>query len=167
MLAVATGDYFIMGHKGAGTSTVVDVLMGTTPGSFGDALIAGYSVTNQLSDVQQNIGICPQHSVFWETLSALENILFFIRLKGSTKSRSEDVALARTCLHEVCSDFRIIIMLLFNDSEFSRMFRLACLHSRTAQLQSCPAACDAACPSQLLWAAADVCFWMNQPPGLM
>jgi ABC-type multidrug transport system ATPase subunit len=77
------------------------VLMGTVPASSGDALIAGFSVTKQLSDVQQNIGICPQHSVFWETLSALENILFFIRLKGSTHSRSDDVALARTCLHEV------------------------------------------------------------------
>jgi ABC-type multidrug transport system fused ATPase/permease subunit len=103
-LSVAAGECFgLLGPNGAGKSTSVGVLMGTVPASSGDALIAGFSVTKQLSDVQQNIGICPQHSVFWETLSALENILFFIRLKGSTHSRSDDVALARTCLHEVLS----------------------------------------------------------------
>jgi ABC-type multidrug transport system ATPase subunit len=101
-LAVAAGECFgLLGPNGAGKSTTVGVLMGLIQASSGDAHVAGYSVSNQLSDVQQNIGICPQHSVFWETLSALENILFFIRLKGSTHSRSEDVALACDCLHEV------------------------------------------------------------------
>jgi ABC-type multidrug transport system ATPase subunit len=102
-LAVAAGECFgLLGPNGAGKSTTVGLLMGLMPVSSGDARIAGYSVSNELSDVQQHIGICPQHSVFWETLSALENILFFIRLKGSTHSRSEDVALACNCLHEVC-----------------------------------------------------------------
>ena len=101
-LAVAAGECFgLLGPNGAGKSTTVGVLMGLIQASSGDAHVAGYSVSNQLSDVQQNIGICPQHSVFWETLSALENILFFIRLKGSTHSRSEDVALACDCLQEV------------------------------------------------------------------
>jgi ABC-type multidrug transport system ATPase subunit len=102
-LAVAAGECFgLLGPNGAGKSTTVGLLMGLMPVSSGDALVAGYSVSNKLSDVQQHIGICPQHSVFWETLTALENILFFIRLKGSTHSRSEDVALACDCLHEVC-----------------------------------------------------------------
>ena len=105
-LAVGAGECFgLLGPNGAGKSTTVGVLMGLMPVSAGDALVAGYSVSKQLSDVQQNIGICPQHSVFWETLSALENILFFIRLKGSTHSRSEDVVLACDCLHEVRSAF--------------------------------------------------------------
>ncbi len=115
-LAVAAGECFgLLGPNGAGKSTTVGALMGIIPVSSGDALIAGYSVVTQLSDVQQNIGICPQHSVFWETLSALENILFFIRLKGSTRSRSEDIALARSCLHEVCSGTRVeFFVLLIN-----------------------------------------------------
>lgn len=102
-LAVAAGECFgLLGPNGAGKSTTVGVLMGLMPVSSGDALIAGHSVSKDLANVQQHIGICPQHSVFWETLSALENILFFIRLKGSTHSRSEDATLACDCLHEVC-----------------------------------------------------------------
>jgi ABC-type Na+ transport system ATPase subunit NatA len=101
-LAVGAGECFgLLGPNGAGKSTSVGVLMGLTKATSGDALIAGYSVCNQLSDAQQNIGICPQHSVFWETLSALENLLFFIRLKGSTHTRTEDMSLACDCLHEV------------------------------------------------------------------
>ena len=168
-LSVAAGECFgLLGPNGAGKSTTVGVLMGLIQASSGDAHVAGYSVAQQLPDVQQNIGICPQHSVFWETLSALENILFFIRLKGSTHSRSEDVALACGCLHEVRRSCCLLQKTSTCHCEIhARRFRWDCSRSRTGRRPSCPAACGVACQSPSLWAAAAACFWTSQRRVLM
>ncbi|KAJ3401842.1 ATP-binding cassette sub- A member 1 [Chytriomyces hyalinus] len=72
----------LLGQNGAGKSTTMSMLAGLTPPSGGDALIYGLSVRSQMSQIRRMLGVCPQHDILFEDLTAREHIELYAGLKG-------------------------------------------------------------------------------------
>ncbi|KAE9002859.1 ABC transporter A family member 1 [Phytophthora rubi] len=78
----------LLGHNGAGKSTVMSMLTGMTPPSAGNAWIRGHSVVKDMRKIRQSLGYCPQHSVLYPDLTVKEHLTFYGRLKGFTNASS-------------------------------------------------------------------------------
>lgn len=67
--------------------------LGTDQGS---AHIAGRNIRSDMDAVYAAMGVCPQHDLLWETLTAREHLYFYGRLKrlrgrcAATASRRRD-----------------------------------------------------------------------------
>ncbi|KAJ3102571.1 ATP-binding cassette sub- A member 1 [Phlyctochytrium planicorne] len=72
----------LLGQNGAGKSTTMNILSGLTQAHSGDAYIFGYSVKNQMSSLRKIMGVCPQHDILFDDLTAKEHILLYAGLKG-------------------------------------------------------------------------------------
>ena len=67
-LGVPEGECFgLLGVNGAGKTTTFKMLTGDTTPTDGDAFICGQSILDNLREVQQNTGYCPQ----FEALNSL------------------------------------------------------------------------------------------------
>ncbi|KAJ3034928.1 ATP-binding cassette sub- A member 1 [Rhizophlyctis rosea] len=76
----------LLGQNGAGKSTTMNILSGLTPATSGDALIYGLSVRNQMHRIRSIMGVCPQHDILFDDLTAREHIQLYAGLKGVIKS---------------------------------------------------------------------------------
>ncbi|KAL2915617.1 hypothetical protein HK105_204802 [Polyrhizophydium stewartii] len=77
----------LLGQNGAGKSTTISMLSGLTPSTSGDALIYDMSVRNQMQRIRKIMGICPQHDILFDDLTAREHIELYAGLKGVPKSQ--------------------------------------------------------------------------------
>jgi len=67
-VGVPKGECFgLLGVNGAGKTTTFKMLTGDTTPTAGDAFICGQSILNNIREVQQNTGYCPQ----FEALNSL------------------------------------------------------------------------------------------------
>ncbi|KDO35467.1 hypothetical protein SPRG_00314 [Saprolegnia parasitica CBS 223.65] len=83
----------LLGHNGAGKTTLISMLTGMIPASGGDATFNGLSLRNDLSELRQSLGMCPQHDVLYAELTVEEHLIFYGRIKGfSGKALTEEVA---------------------------------------------------------------------------
>lgn len=48
----------------------------------GDAFFYGISVCNNLDAVRSMLGVCPQHNILWNDLTAYEHMQLFAGMKG-------------------------------------------------------------------------------------
>ena len=71
-----------LGHNGAGKTTLISILTGLFRPTAGTARIFGLDVRRDMPAIHKLIGICPQFSILWDTLTCKEHLLFFARLKG-------------------------------------------------------------------------------------
>uniref|UniRef100_A0A8C5NAV6 P-type phospholipid transporter n=1 Tax=Gouania willdenowi TaxID=441366 RepID=A0A8C5NAV6_GOUWI len=71
-----------LGHNGAGKTTTMSILTGLFPPTSGTAYILGKDIRSELSNIRQNLGVCPQHNVLFSMLTVEEHIWFYGRLKG-------------------------------------------------------------------------------------
>ena len=74
------------GHNGAGKSTLIHTLTGLHNPTFGDAFITGLSIRDHMPQIQQIMGICPQHDKLWDELTAAQHLALFGRFKGIMRS---------------------------------------------------------------------------------
>lgn len=82
-LAVTPSQVFgLLGENGAGKTTTIAMLTGLYAPSSGDAYVNGHSIVSDIDGVHSSIGVCPQFSILWDTLTVREHLLFFARLKG-------------------------------------------------------------------------------------
>ncbi|KAG7396498.1 hypothetical protein PHYBOEH_002205 [Phytophthora boehmeriae] len=77
----------LLGHNGAGKTTVISMLTGMTPPTSGDAWVRGHSVVTGMRLIRRSLGYCPQHSVLYPTLTVKEHLLFYGRIKGFTNNK--------------------------------------------------------------------------------
>jgi ABC-type multidrug transport system ATPase subunit len=61
------------------------MLSGFAKPSFGDGLIFGYSLVNQIYDIRSFMGMCPQYDILFPELTAREHIELYAGLKGIPK----------------------------------------------------------------------------------
>ncbi|DBA00014.1 TPA: hypothetical protein N0F65_002017 [Lagenidium giganteum] len=72
----------LLGHNGAGKTTVMSMLTGMTPVTSGDARINGFSITTDMRSVRRSLGYCPQFSVLYPELTVEEHLVFYAQVKG-------------------------------------------------------------------------------------
>jgi ATP-binding cassette subfamily A (ABC1) protein 1 len=82
-LGINRGECFgLIGVNGAGKTTTFKMITGELTPSGGDVLVNGYSISNQIEKVHENIGYCPQTDALLPLLTAREHLVFFARLRG-------------------------------------------------------------------------------------
>ncbi|MCA6298465.1 MAG: ABC transporter ATP-binding protein [Phenylobacterium sp.] len=94
-LSVNAGEvYALLGGNGAGKSTTLAVLMGLLRPAGGSVEVMGLDPATQADAVRRRIAYLPETVALYETLSAYENIAYFLGLSGDRPSRAEmDAAL--------------------------------------------------------------------------
>lgn len=94
-LSVNAGEvYALLGGNGAGKSTTLAILMGLLRPSSGSSQVMGLDPSTQADAVRRRIAYLPETVALYETLSAYENIAYFLALSGARPSRAEmDAAL--------------------------------------------------------------------------
>ena len=82
-LELSSGEVFtILGHNGAGKSTMINILTGDLLPSHGKTFILGKDVTEESSIIQQSVGFCPQDNIGWDDLTAKEMMYLVAKFKG-------------------------------------------------------------------------------------
>ncbi|GMF11425.1 unnamed protein product [Phytophthora lilii] len=71
----------LLGHNGAGKTTIISMLTGLIPPTAGDATLYGCSIKHDFQQLRRVIGICPQHDVLFQDLTVEEHLLLFATMK--------------------------------------------------------------------------------------
>ena len=81
----------ILGHNGAGKTSLFNILTGLTAPTAGTALIFGYDVrdSNDMQVIRSMTGVCPQHDILFDLLTPREHLEFFAAVRGIPKSMIE------------------------------------------------------------------------------
>lgn len=90
-----------------GKTTLISILTGLFQPTKGTARIFGLDIKENMAEIHQKIGIVPQFSILWDTLTCREHLLFFARLKGvpdSLQHRVVESTLAQVGLHGLPSE---------------------------------------------------------------
>jgi sodium transport system ATP-binding protein len=82
------GEIFgLLGANGAGKTTTMRILCTVLRPTSGRAVVAGYDVATQPSQVRQNIGFLSANTAIYDRMSAWELVQYFGRLYGLTEER--------------------------------------------------------------------------------
>ncbi|KAM6964539.1 LOW QUALITY PROTEIN: cholesterol transporter ABCA5 [Tautogolabrus adspersus] len=74
----------LLGHSGAGKTTLMNILCGICPPTNGSATIYGSPVAEiaDASEMKQLVGICPQFNIIFDVLTVEEHLRIFAAIKG-------------------------------------------------------------------------------------
>jgi ABC-type multidrug transport system ATPase subunit len=61
---------------------LINILTGNLSPTQGTAKINGYDVMDEPEAIQTMIGLCPQHDILWEELTAKEHIILYANLRS-------------------------------------------------------------------------------------
>jgi ABC-2 type transport system ATP-binding protein len=90
--SVQEGEIFgLLGPNGAGKSTLIRMLTTLIPPTDGTALVNGFDVVHQQTDVRNCIGVIPQAMTSDLDLSAAENLAIFAKLYGVPRARRPQI----------------------------------------------------------------------------
>eukprot|EP00742_Colponemidia_sp_Colp-10_P006712 GILJ01007195.1.p2 GENE.GILJ01007195.1~~GILJ01007195.1.p2 ORF type:complete len:426 (+),score=82.94 GILJ01007195.1:1417-2694(+) len=82
-LQMVEGQIFcLLGQNGAGKTTTLNILTGLYPPSFGDAMVYGYSIAEEMDLIRHKLGVCAQQDVLFDTLTVEEHLVLYGKLKG-------------------------------------------------------------------------------------
>ncbi|KAI6192790.1 ABC transporter ced-7 [Aphelenchoides fujianensis] len=73
----------LLGHNGAGKSTVFSCLTGHTKPTSGTVLVQGKNVLSDLSEIRRHLGYCPQSNPLYDRLTCAEHLRLAARLRGA------------------------------------------------------------------------------------
>lgn len=90
-----------------GKTTTINLILGLHSITSGNAVICGQSSKHNVNGVRDLIGVCPQHDILWDELTARETLTMFARLKGLFSNTNAEVekALAAVRLTTVGDQF--------------------------------------------------------------
>ncbi|XP_024318399.1 ABC transporter A family member 7 isoform X1 [Brachypodium distachyon] len=84
-LALRKGQCFgMLGPNGAGKTSFINMMIGLVAPTYGTAYIHGMDLRKDMNEIYENIGVCPQHDLLWETLTGKEHLMFYGRMKNLT-----------------------------------------------------------------------------------
>jgi ABC-2 type transport system ATP-binding protein len=82
-LEVYEGEIFgFLGPNGAGKTTSISMMCGLLKPDAGRVLIHGETVHGGAAEVRARVGVCPQETILWDKLTALEQLEFVGTLYG-------------------------------------------------------------------------------------
>ncbi len=80
---VKEGEIFgFLGANGAGKTTAMQMLIGLSKQTSGEAIVAGYNIRNESEKIKKNIGYMSQKFSLYEDLKVWENIRLFAGIYG-------------------------------------------------------------------------------------
>eukprot|EP01112_Ceratiomyxa_fruticulosa_P017197 TRINITY_DN5316_c0_g1_i2.p1 TRINITY_DN5316_c0_g1~~TRINITY_DN5316_c0_g1_i2.p1 ORF type:complete len:892 (-),score=168.99 TRINITY_DN5316_c0_g1_i2:62-2737(-) len=99
-LTLESGKIFsLLGRNGAGKTTAISILTGLFPPTSGDAYVFNKSIVNDIDEVRAMTGVCPQHDILFNELTAREHLTMFAELKKIPLSQR--VTAVDNILHQV------------------------------------------------------------------
>ncbi|EDL34380.1 ATP-binding cassette, sub-family A (ABC1), member 6 [Mus musculus] len=74
----------ILGHSGAGKSSLLNILSGLYVPTAGSVTVYNKNLSDMqdLKEIRKAIGVCPQHNVQFDALTVKENLTLFAKIKG-------------------------------------------------------------------------------------
>ena len=89
-------------------------MTGLYEATSGDALIFGNSVVYEMDSIRKVMGVCPQHDILWDELTAEEHLLLFSKLKGIVDTKKEIIDRLRDVrLENVCAILTLCTLCLW------------------------------------------------------
>ena len=79
--------FALLGHNGAGKTTVISMLTGLLGKSQGNARCFDVDMFEQMDEVREFMGLCPQHDVLFDDLTPREHLDIFYYFKGGDPKR--------------------------------------------------------------------------------
>ena len=79
----------LLGHNGAGKTTAINLLTGILEPTSGDVEIHGNFITQNLTAVRQDLGLCQQEDVLFDRLTVYEHLKLVCELKNVAKANVE------------------------------------------------------------------------------
>ena len=90
-LDIKQGELFsLLGVNGAGKTTTIKMLSCLTKPTNGDAIVGGYSITEEPEQVKKLIGVSPQETAVAPNLSVKENLELICGIHGFSKEKTEE-----------------------------------------------------------------------------
>lgn len=87
---VEKGESFgLLGPNGAGKSTTISMICGLLAYDSGEIAVGGSSVKKRPLEVKKKIGVVPQEIALYPTMTAQENLLFWGRMYGLSRSKAK------------------------------------------------------------------------------
>jgi ABC-2 type transport system ATP-binding protein len=78
----------LLGHNGAGKTTIINILSTLLQPSAGQAVVAGYDVVREPEQVRASIGVTGQEAALDTRLTGWENLVLFGRLRGMRRKQA-------------------------------------------------------------------------------
>ncbi|KAK9687930.1 hypothetical protein K7432_014586 [Basidiobolus ranarum] len=85
----------LLGQNGAGKSTTMNILSGLTPATSGDAYFFGYTRSDDIDTIRGMLGVCPQHDILFDDLTAAEHVELYATLKGIPRNEIPNLIKSR------------------------------------------------------------------------
>lgn len=90
---IAEGEFYgLLGQNGAGKTTLLNILNTTVASDGGTARIGGFDTVKDKMACKRLLGVVPQEIALYEELSAYENMLFWGRMYGLSRSKARQRA---------------------------------------------------------------------------
>lgn len=87
-LEIKQGEIFgFLGHNGAGKTTTINILTTLLAPTSGTASVCGCDVVAQSMKARSHTGYVPENVRLYDSMTALENLLFFAKLSGVDEPR--------------------------------------------------------------------------------
>jgi ABC-2 type transport system ATP-binding protein len=80
----------IIGHNGAGKTTILKIIVGLISPTSGRAEVMGHDVAKESRYVRQFLGYLPEDSSLYENMTATEYLLFFSELYKMPKRKAKE-----------------------------------------------------------------------------
>ncbi|KAH7984994.1 hypothetical protein HPB52_024391 [Rhipicephalus sanguineus] len=92
--------FVLLGHNGAGKSTICNMLSGLLRPTYGTAIIEGFDLIKNHDDALENVRVCPQRNMLYDELTVYEHLYFFAIIQRiSTDTIAEQVEIIIKSLH--------------------------------------------------------------------
>jgi ABC-2 type transport system ATP-binding protein len=92
-LRINKGEIFgLLGPNGAGKTTTVLMMLGLTEPTSGTAMVCGYDATTNPIAVKKKVGYMPDSVGFYDSMTAIENLVYIGRLNGIPESEVKERA---------------------------------------------------------------------------
>jgi ABC-2 type transport system ATP-binding protein len=82
-LVIRKGEIFgLLGPNGAGKTTTILMMLGLTEPTAGTVYVCGHNATRDPIAVKRSVGYMPDSVGFYDSMTALENLIYIARLNG-------------------------------------------------------------------------------------
>ncbi len=85
----------LLGPNGAGKTTTIHMLVGFHEATSGDARIFDKSIRENLSEIQKEMGVCPQFDILWSELTGEEHLYLFSGLRNIAAGEEQNAEVNR------------------------------------------------------------------------